>query len=616
MSDFVLVVGSRPIWKVVEGFFSWSAQVRTYAGTSYGLQWMVSRTDDPELWGPAHDPETGVRAFVAGRLAFDECEWRSAESSQFMGGLAARIILSRYLESPEQVSELINGAGVIVVDDPRKREAHLWQDPVGAFPVCATQGPGCIYIGSHPDCLAALRAANQLPLKLDEEAVEEFIVAGAAIHPKTYWKEIVSLDPGTWRILQYGEHPNLVLKSTYWHPAFKTHELLDRRRQIADHLTKAFLAALEKRTLKRLGPVAVLLSSGADSRLCVFGTKEKQQVTAYTYFDEQNPELNGSQALAKAAGVTHQALKRDPSYYVDYLEDNVRLSGGMWSLESSHHYGMLIEKRIPEQTLLTGCYADYLLKGIAINGRLISVLGKSLPLKTFSPTTAEWHHPHIQNLHCAQAVSRRMKLAHLADGSYTSAIDRLVSETQRTTPLWREPDAAGRLCLHRLAGWDPVFVDRGILDIATRMHPRRKMNGIEFGMAVSRVTGSAGRSVLNNNYSAPVGSAEIERIAHFLANSLKRKLKRKSSQGFKNSVATVGSWPNFFEVFRTSESTRRLWDNDLRNRADSYPDVISEVLKSYTYDKALENITLLMRILTWVFWHDGIGAHIDLKRNS
>src|SRR5438552_17901922 len=58
---------------------------------------VVSRVDSLSLWGPAKDPVSGVSVLLAGRIAFDETEWKKAEALTYQGGLACRLLLARWL---------------------------------------------------------------------------------------------------------------------------------------------------------------------------------------------------------------------------------------------------------------------------------------------------------------------------------------------------------------------------------------------------------------------------------------------------------------------------------------------------------------------------------------
>ena len=110
-----------------------------------------------------------------------------------------------------------------------------------------------------------------------------------------------------------------------------------------------------------------MLSSGADSRAPLFAACNPSKVTCFTFYDEPNAELRGAQAWA-TVGARHIPLKRNSEYYIENAAQAVRMSGGMWSTDSAHYGGFI--DRLQEENpgvVLTGCYADYLFKGLSYN---------------------------------------------------------------------------------------------------------------------------------------------------------------------------------------------------------------------------------------------------------
>ena len=61
------------------------------------------------------------------------------------------------------------------------------------------------------------------------------------------------------------------------------------------------------------------------------------------------------------------------------------------------------------------------------------------------------------------------------------------------SPIIREPDASGRHTLGCSSSLDVIMADNDILDLVFDISPYQKLNGIPFGMAVSRITGQLGK---------------------------------------------------------------------------------------------------------------------------
>jgi hypothetical protein len=171
----------------------------------------------------------------------------------------------------------------------------------------------------------------------------------------------------------------------------------------------------------------------------------------------------------------------------------------------------------------------------------------------------------------------------------------------------REPDASGRLFLRKTLPVDFFLSDNNLVKLYGRIAPREKLNAIPFGMAVSRITGRAGREVLNNNFSAPVGASEWERVASFVKASFLRKIRRQGGgQPYEldpNSIATAGSWPFFPRVIKLSERLR-VWRSGLPAEQD---DLLFAVLgaerRAWSIDDwADRDAMLLLRLYTASLW--------------
>ena len=609
MSDFLLAAGVAVDVEDVTKRLRWTPQMQSWSGQIGSLTWIITRVDDDTHWGPAWDPISHTRVLVVGRFAFEEDEWQQAEKTPYEGGLAARLILSRWLDGGEQPIENLNGAGLALIIDEISGEVNLWTDRMGFCPAFAWQEHGFV-ICSHTDVAATVLEKAGYPCDFDAVTMAEFLHTGTATQPHTYWCGINQLDAATQYRYTYLESPRLQQQRKYWCPAYLDQPFLTDRNEIVQRLTAALTSAVSKRTLPRLGKVAVLLSAGADSRAALFAAHEPAELTCITFYDESNAEVEGARKLANAAGAAHVGYERGRDYYIDNASLAVRVSGGMWSVDSAHCAGFL-SKIATEKfgTILTGCYADYLLKGITYNRKPKTLFGRNLPLYDFGPFDFFWHHLHIKlennwNIFVEKRLKKRF-----ADGIMENKNWRSLVEYQRLEPIVREPDASGRLMLRRCTGFDSFMSDNDVLDLFGQMTPSEKINGIPFGMAVSRITGNLGNKVLNNNYSAPVGATEWQRVIHFIKASALRKLKRQSSgQPFERnpaSVATVGSWPHYPRIIKLSQKLRKWHSSQPPDQRNFLFDILGEERREWSIDEwAEQDATLFMRFYTASLWLD------------
>ncbi|MEM9028957.1 MAG: asparagine synthase-related protein [Pseudomonadota bacterium] len=585
----------------------WLPSTNAWAGDCGGLTWVAARVDNPTLWSPARDPASQTQAIVAGRFAFDESEWASAERLPYQGGLAARLLLDRWLQGGAQAVQQLNGAGVAVIMDERARELHVWTDRMGFYPLFAWQGTGFL-VCSHPDIAANALATAGRPCAFDAVTMAEFMQTGTATQPHSYWRGIDQCEAGTYYHFSWGDEARLKNQTIYWRPAYFDEPYLEDRRKIVDQLEAALSGAVAKRTLSRLGHTVVLLSAGADSRAVLFGARNPSELTCLTLYDDPNEELFGAQNLAAAANAAHIKIRRDPDYYIDHAAQAVRLSGGMWSIESAH-YGGLIDyfREAQVDSVLTGCYADYLLKGLAYNRQAKRILGRDIPLYELTDFDYEFYLPFAQiEPEWSAKVQERLE-ARFAPVNSAGIRTCSVAEYLRLSPIAREGDAAGRLTLRRMSGHDFFLADSEVLELFGRMAPGEKLNGIPFGMAVANIVGKRGSKVPNNNYGATVGASETQRVGEFIAASLRRKVLRKGSghpfERNPSSVATAGSWPYMPRIIKLSDQLRDWCRSQPADQREFISGVIgSERLGWSVDDWAVRDATLFVRYYSASLW--------------
>jgi len=91
--------------------------------------------NNPDFFGTAYDPKSGIRVITSGRVAWSSSDWvRSQKMTQYQGGLSNRLILDQYLNKGIAGVERHNGSAILLIWDPRLKELHLLTEKRDASP--------------------------------------------------------------------------------------------------------------------------------------------------------------------------------------------------------------------------------------------------------------------------------------------------------------------------------------------------------------------------------------------------------------------------------------------------------------------------------------------------
>jgi Asparagine synthase len=536
--------------EVVETF------IETGEGISWGIVW-VSK-DPPLLFAPAYHPETGVRIFTSGRVAWDEPEWQRAETlHRYTGGLSNRLLLERYLAEGITAMECPNGAAVVVVWDPRSQCLQVITDSLGYHPLFlyAPQNiPGCV-ISTFAEAIADDPAIQTTP---DYASMVEFLCDWQATPPHTYYQEIKYA--GAAKHLCWNLRDRTFKEREYWQPF--TTDFLSDLSEATQQFSEAIRHAIRIRTLPRLGPVAIYISGGMDSRLLAFAAADPTSVLGVNLYDLPNRESELAKELCEAAQVQYVGFARDQDYYPQWMQMGASLSGAMWSLEDNHFLGTLdLLEEHGVQTVLSACIADMFFKGDTLDRQRLRLLGRDLPFWRYKSSRANSQLPYPGYTPCAappqfsQQIEQRFEQWFAnTPVNLRSDLDRLRVEDRRVRPACYSSALSGQI-MFRAFPYDSFLSDRSLVDFYSRIPADWKLNGKLWGKVVAEICGN---DILDANYGWQPGASNLEKALVFSRDWVRRRLKQIPSLG-KQGLATDGSWPNLGWYIRHSPTIKSMW---------------------------------------------------------
>ena len=595
MSDFFLDFRhgeSSPLKRVAERlrFFEDTASA-IVADRRFGM--VVTYTGDEALWSP-YRGETDVLVAVAGRPVFDEHEWE-AERSEGAGGLASRIIHDRYEQHGVSGIQSLNGCCAVIVCDRPRGLVHLVTDCVGGFPAFEHNSSRGVAYCSHPDVLAdSVGEAHQL----DEISLVEFGLTGTVTPPYSYYRRVRAADHGT--IFTFD-----LKQPAPPQPVKRRHFLIEPRidpqvsvDQIADELAVALRRAVRRRTARRLGSAAIGLSGGLDSRAIAACVEASPGTFAFCCYDEPNREFKVARTVAESLAIPFVPVLRGCDYYADHAELGVRISGGMGSFANNHFLGAIPRlKAAGMSSLVTGCYCDYLFKGLPLDRHTLWPSGR----ETLAPYQHRFYFEHYASSTPLAGEARerwesRIPLEFRRRDSVESVF---CLEAGRTFPLFYEGDNQQRLIPPRVTGWSPPFIDRDVLDVYRRVPYHAKLNRSLFRKAVSLIDHRLMTIVDANTGARPDASSLQETVSRNVLR-VQRRLR-----GAGRSLWSDGSWPNWKSYVPRSQKLATLWARPNPDAMDFFrrafgQENVGARSDAYVGDRAF----LFVQLLTLKLWLD------------
>lgn len=365
-----------------------------------------------------------------------------------------------------------NGSFSLLIVDFVNQTLSLIRDKFGVFPIFVSGEHSIddIQISTHPDILAA-HSGN---CSLDKTSVAEFLADGYISHPYTFYKEIASINPGSFLTLDY--RLRRVSQTQYFSC---DSDLCYDFPSLVDELSDALSNSIKRRSHAQYGKTGVLLSGGGDSRPLALNVTTKPD--AFTSFSAKNKEFQITRKITERLGIDHHVIKRTSASNWVGLTKSPAYTGGMSVGGSATLMDLLRDDSLLKMdNLLSGDYADWLLKDIAFNTAPVKIFGKKLPLNKFSDFSFHFYGgsvpiPTLQN----KIADRRNSIFPLAKRQQSNAL-----QFRRIVPLSNEYTSSTRLFLQRTLPWESYFIDNAVIDCVLRIPPDFKLNGRLYDQAL------------------------------------------------------------------------------------------------------------------------------------
>lgn len=378
-----------------------------------------------------------------------------------------------------------------------------------------------ICVGTNPDIVAEIAGCRS---DIDLVSIGEFVVFDQITFPFTTYVGTSEVEPGS--IHHWSINNGIVSETShvYWQP--KEPNKWPCRSEIANELELALRSAAEEisRGSNRL---AVTLSGGRDSRTVLALMRDKGLEAALTYCTRENRETDVAAQVARAAGVRHMLVKRDPHFYGKVLERTVALIGS--EVRGVAHGFAVVDAHLEDEfdVIVGGYLSDTLLKDHfmpqsvrerfrhkSIRERIATMLCSAdschKPATRWA-TSAEILSPEVREQVNLRRRNRLARIAEVRPGS--------CEEWQGFWPISRQHDVGSALANNRLFCADELFYFRRVIEAAARISPVDRYSGTAAHLTFNRLCGPLIEMVNANTGIA--ASADIEAEGKFFK-SLRR----------------------------------------------------------------------------------------------
>ncbi|MEO7156652.1 MAG: asparagine synthase (glutamine-hydrolyzing), partial [Vicinamibacterales bacterium] len=234
---------------------------------------------------------------------------------QFQSNSDSEVIVHLYEELGDRAIDELDGMFALAIWDARRKTITLARDRAGKKPLYIYQDAERMLFASEIKSLLAHPGAT---VAIDEGAVPLYFLHGFVPHPRTLYRNIRHLEPGTLEVIS---QDGTTAPRKYWQltfPDVQSAPLAPRsRRRTASDVRALVTAAVERRLMSDV-PLGAFLSGGLDSTIIVGVMSQllREPVRTFTIgfegdaaFDETSIARN----TAARFGTEHTEFRVKPS---------------------------------------------------------------------------------------------------------------------------------------------------------------------------------------------------------------------------------------------------------------------------------------------------------------
>ena len=243
-----------------------------------------------------------------------------ARGHTFRSNADSEVIVHLYEELGERAIDELDGMFAIGLWDNRAGRLLLARDRAGKKPLFIWHDESRLVFASE---MKALAAHPEITLQVDEQAIPSYFLYGYAPHPRTFYRGVSHLEPGTLAVYDRGGRKQ---ERRYWqltYPPATAVAVAHDHPQCVARVRELVTDAVRKRLVSDV-PLGAFLSGGLDSTIVVgiMSRLSTEPVRTFSIGFDDDPAFDESaqaKETARGFGAIHTEFRVRPSA-IDLLD--------------------------------------------------------------------------------------------------------------------------------------------------------------------------------------------------------------------------------------------------------------------------------------------------------